>query len=731
MKAPITAVDRNIVFGAALDDAWALYRLPTQSYPGLTVSRKLEFKDYLEAFAYRIEADFQILRVSRTWAVEDYAKRVLTTLDPRHGQRLLLEAHLDKHRQALGSREIVRPEVYLAVRLEGRERGLAGLLQARGSLLDRLREAVGLRDAAALSVADRTRLRIAEQRTYERVFSYLDSERAASDDVEWLVRRNYTRGLGDPRCDSHFRPQAITFADEDGSERWEPRQVDLLRLHNSRVRVDARGLEVQSELGDAHQALLVVGSLPETTIFPGPEAELLYAPLESLPFPVDAALSVEWVPNRDAVALARKRKVDADNIYDEESHGAHGPSFDAAERPAAARELEARLTGSERPPLLRAALTLAIGARTVEEREERIDQLRSAFGRIELHRPLGEQHRLFLTMLPGAEFPLPEYREHLLPEQFAAMVPTAANHAGSEVGPYIGYTLEGHQPIQFDLAEACQQSRPPTVLLAGTLGSGKTLAEELLAWMGFLQGSKVVDIDPKGDHHLDRLPGVEGRMETIELSGSEQWRGLLDPLRIAPAEMAFDLTVSFLTDLLPRDNDEAVLAVQEAVKYVVDDAAKTGPAATCSDVVRRLEQMNVAGAELAARALKVHVDTGLAQLGFASPGKRPPAVGDADIISLRIRNLPRPVPGSPRADYTQEERIGAAVLRLVAIYAMNLMGGDKRRHKVLGFDEAWFLMQDSIGRRLIEQLDRWGRAENATTAAGHPPRRPTPRRSTT
>jgi AAA domain-containing protein len=715
VRQPITAVDRNIVFSSSLADPWALYRLATQSYPGLTVSRKLEFKDYLEAFAYRIEADFKLLRVARAWAVDDYVRRVLATLDPRHGRRELLERQLETHRARLAEREIARSEVYLAVRLGGRGRAPGGLFSGDGSPLARLREALGLRDPAALSGGQRERLRAAELRAFERVSAYLEAERASSDDVEWLVRRNYTRGLGEPRLDPHFRPQAITFTGEDGSESWEPRQVDLLRLHNSQLRVGARGLEVESELGAAHQALLVLGALPETTLFPGPEAELLYAPLEAAPFPVDAALSVEWIPNRDALALARKRKVDADNIYDEESQGAHGPSADAAERPAAARELEARLSDSERPPLLRAAITLAVGAASVEERERRVDQLRSAFGRIELHRPLGEQHRLFLAMLPGSGFPLPEYREHLVCEQFAAMVPTAANHAGSDVGPYIGYTLEGHQPIQFDLAEACQQSRPPTVLLAGTLGSGKTLCEELLIWTSFLQGSRVVDIDPKGDHHLDRLPGVAGRMEEIELSGSERWRGLLDPLRIAPAEMRFDLAVGFLAELLPRGNERALLAVQEAVKFALADARKSGPPATSTDVVRRLERMAGEGAELAARALAVHLDSGLAQLGFASPGRRPPAVGEADLVSLRIRNLPRPVPGTPRADYTQEERIGAAVLRLVAIYAMSLMGGDRRRHKVLGFDEAWFLMQDSAGRRLIEQLARWGRAENATT----------------
>ena len=44
---------------------------------------------------------------------------------------------------------------------------------------------------------------------------------------------------------------------------------------------------------------------------------------------------------------------------------------------------------------------------------------------------------------------------------------------------------------------------------------------ELLLYQAFLQGSRIVDIDPKGDHLLDELPGVGDNTEVIELSGGE------------------------------------------------------------------------------------------------------------------------------------------------------------------------------------------------------------------
>ena len=718
---PVIYAHENILF-AAPRDPWGLYKLTPESYPGLPVSGKHQVKEALEAFAFRIEADFQVLRVHRGWSVEEYIEGALSTMSRRAGHPELFEPYLNRHRRVLAGRNVVRPEVFVAVRLRDPARDPMTIMNqtlSRGGvkeMIGALRDQLGLSDPRGMSTGELRKIVDRERRTYERVLSYLDCGRATTSEIQWLIRRGYTRGLGEPRLDAHWRPTAISFHTEGDTQRYRPVEGDLMRLHDSRVEIAARSLIVDSEVGRSHQAVLVVGALPEETVFPGHDAELMFTPFEALDFPVDVIFHAEWLPNSAAVALARKRKVDADNIYDEEATGQHGPSADAYERPAAARELEARLTATDRPPLLKATLSIAVGAPTAKELEARIERLRSEWGRIELHRPLGEQHRLFLGMFPAQQVPVADYCEHLLIEQFAAMVPTACNWAGSEVGPYIGHTLTGSmQPILFDLAEASERSRPPTVLMAGTLGSGKTIALEGLYYQAFMAGSRIVDIDPKGDHHLDRLPGIDGHLEQIELSASTQWRGLLDPLRIGAPEIRWDLTVGFLSDLLPSPRDEWIIAIQEATKQLTDGMLAGGQAGSCSEVLELLRAGD-RHAKGAARALSVHADSGLAQLGFAHPENPLPPIGHAQVTTLRIRNLPRPEPGVARADYSSQEKLGVAILRLVAMFAMRLAGSDRKLHKVLGFDEAAFLMKSSsAGRALIEQLTRWGRSENATT----------------
>ena len=68
MRPPISFVYGNCVFGGSLDDCWAAFSVQAASYQWLSEDGKrgrfLELLGAIEA----IEADLQILRVSRRWA---------------------------------------------------------------------------------------------------------------------------------------------------------------------------------------------------------------------------------------------------------------------------------------------------------------------------------------------------------------------------------------------------------------------------------------------------------------------------------------------------------------------------------------------------------------------------------------------------------------------------------------------------------------------------------------
>jgi hypothetical protein len=66
-----------------------------------------------------------------------------------------------------------------------------------------------------------------------------------------------------------------------------------------------------------------------------------------------------------------------------------------------------------------------------------------------------------------------------------------------------------------------------------------------------------------------------------------------------------------------------------------------------------------------------------------------------------------------RADYSQAERIGEQLVRLIAMFAMHLMGSERGRLKLFSFDEGWRLLGDPAGRSLLVALQRMGRSELA------------------
>jgi len=92
-----------------------------------------------------------------------------------------------------------------------------------------------------------------------------------------------------------------------------------------------------------------------------------------------------------------------------------------------------------------------------------------------------------------------------------------------------------------------------------------------------------------------------------------------------------------------------------------------------------------------------------------------PPVGTGQVTYLPIRDLPGPEPGQRRSEYSQAERIGEQIVRLIAMFAMHLMETERGRLKLFSFDEGWRLLGDPVGRTLLSSLQRMGRSERAVS----------------
>src|SRR3954464_9648755 len=75
-RQPITFMHGNLVWGPFTDEVWALYRLEMHSYEGRPRRGKIDLMGDLADAADGLNADFQLLRISRQWSLEEYAAGV-------------------------------------------------------------------------------------------------------------------------------------------------------------------------------------------------------------------------------------------------------------------------------------------------------------------------------------------------------------------------------------------------------------------------------------------------------------------------------------------------------------------------------------------------------------------------------------------------------------------------------------------------------------------------------
>ncbi len=683
MRPPISLVYGNLVFGTDLDDGWAAFAVPTSSYEWLSEDGKRERFLALLGALEALAADIQILRVSRRWEVGGYAEEMAGD-----SRAITLTRYVAAHVQRLEELDAQRPVLFLLVSLRDPERDVASYVSRAAERHPRewlagLRRGLLPGDRRLLRAAELERVRVRADQAHARLADYLDARPVTGAELQWLVRRAFCRDLGEPLVDGLHEPRALVF-ERNGEAVLAPLEGDVLRWMDSWVEHRPRALRVESELGVSWQAQLVVGALPELVHFPGARAELMFAPVESLPFGVDLSLNARFLPNELALRIARRRIQDADQILRAESDGEQGATDLGYRRTQEARDLLAHLQSSSRPPLLRATLAIALAARTEEELEERVEMCRRAYGEIRLHRPLGDQLALFCQHLPGQRTRVAGYDDTLTAEQVAAMMPTATHEAGSASGFYLGHTLTGSaRPVRLSLREGSDSDRNATILSVGALGSGKTTLDQKLKYEAFLLGARVIDCDPKGDHRFHLLEQVAPHVECITLRPDPALRGVLDPLRVAPEHLRQDTAVSFLRDLLPGRAEPAwETAVVGAVDRVLRRARTT---ATCLEVVRALREGDETDAQVA-KTLEVYARSGLTQLGFADPAVKLPPVGHHQVTYLPIRDLPAPQPGTARSEHSQAERVGEQIVRLIAMFAMHLMGAERERLKIFSLD---------------------------------------------
>lgn len=553
----------------------------------------------------------------------------------------------------------------------------------------------------------------------------LGAEPATPTELGWLLYRSVGLGLTPPDR------RATSLGAEDIVALTE--HIDRYRTpYGSTVRLVNRLTEEE-----CHVAVLTVGRMEPLEIPQKHQPWLHLA--DEMPWPVETSSRVDVLgPAGSAASLERRLRMIRSQQGDYADHTMDSPP--ELER-LAKRALEvgdeigtglpvdsSRVHGWHR---------LAVAGATSKECLERAEELKRLYyqrARAILQHPK-HQDRLAREFVPGEPVGDTMHLRRMPVKLFAAAVPQAAAAVGDGRGDLIGHTTgTGHRPVMFDPHFPMEvRERSGLAVFVAEPGGGKSTLMGALGYLAARRGVQVTLLDPSGPlAKLAKMPALRGHSRVVNLAGAEY--GTLAPYALIPTpvrqdfakgttgqrefEIAIDsaryerlaVVHDICTMLLPP-----AVARKEDTPTVLGEALRQVPkeeTSTLEDVIQRLLDAGDVPSKNLANLLIDKSEMPLARLFFGSP---PPGLlsVDAALTVITMGGLRLPDLSVDRQDWSLEESLAVPMLHTAHLLAVRrCYGGDMRRRKLVGLDEAHFMQGWASGRSFLVRLARDSRKWN-------------------
>lgn len=715
---PVKYFEENLVFGQ--DGAvYAYYELQRFNYDYRSMDDKLSLHANLEAFYWNIHLDTHALVVPEYQSLEEQRQAMerglCDELEPA-GRK-----HIQTAIEHLHGKEVHQNRFFMGVKLKpATVKGLSFINELRYIWKDfkrYLNNQAGA-DAPEIFEEEIQAYRVQEEMIYSRINGYLRAKRVDTADLEWLIRRGFYRGIGEAPRRKDWKPKALP-AEVRGKKGIRPAR-DILTLAEGRFD-DSHGRNliveqhVSGKTRKGFMAFLTISHIPDKSPFPG--LEWLYH-LQSLSFPVEASVRTETIEYGKALSQVLKKKKE---LKAEDEHAAESgveTAYHILHSRQDANELENHLR-TDKFPLITTSVVLCVYASTPEELNLRIQLVKDLYSdmMIQVEVPYGDQWRAFNEFIPGAKRYITDYIHYMEPAAVAASMIGATRQLGDGHGHFIG--MSRNLPVFFQHDRGPKDKKLSTTASAafiGSLGAGKSLGANLLAYQALLNGAKVLIFDPKDEraHWVDSLPELREMTRVVTLRASMDDRGKLDPLvgATSPSEkQAAAQTAKKIMQFLARSKDGTYEAI--VIGKAVDEVMKQ-PDPCMMKVIDQLREVAEAAPEKRRDNLEEIVDV-LSYLATSGQGQLLFGDGTQKAIDLSMRLTILQVEDLKLPDESQTDygRMAIALLMAISDFSRRFSNQSSNDFKLVLFDESWRLAKVSEGRAILEELVRTGRSKNA------------------
>ncbi len=722
---PVKYFEGNLIFGTN-GQVYAGYALPDQHYEYRSEHDQLTLHDRLQRFYWNTKADTHALIVPRFQSIAE----PFNVWNLRKPPKELAEEgtrYIEECMEFLRGREVSQYRFYMFVRLQETDVSGSFFAQLKYAAKDfkrYLADRSGV-DAPEIFEEEMEAYSMQEQLVFDRIEEDLAGERVTAEEIQWLIRRGFYRGIGEVPIRKGWEPKADRIQSK-GKKARRPREREILTLTEGLFDATAgRRLTVEQVVdGKArkgYMAFLTISYFPDHLEFPGDEW-LLW--LNRLPYGVEASVRTEYLDYREALDKVRnkKKEIAAEDEHAEDS-GVRA-SQQLTESESEANQLERDLS-QDKFPILKTSIILCVSAASERELQLRVQAVQDLYTDelFQVEVPYGDQWRSFNEMIPGGERLITDYIHFMEPATVAASMIGFSRQLGDGEGFYIGDS--GHQPVFFLHDRGPRHPELTTTgsaVIVGKVGKGKSLLAKLLAYTALLMRAKGVVFDPKDEWRkvLRLLPELQEISRIVTLRSVEEDRGKLDPLAGASKEELVEAgeTAKRILQFLARTPDGTYEAtvLGRAVDQVISEARdRENPRhPSMLQVLKYLkERMEEAPERRRDRLEEIHevlsyqAFSGQTQLLFGD-GTQKPIELTQQLTVLQVEGLVLPQDGE-----TDFGRIGLAVMMAISDFSRRFSNQTSDQFKFVLFDEAWRLSKVKEGRDILEELIRTGRSKNS------------------
>ena len=715
MQYPMKYIENNLVWNHD-GECFAYYELVPYNYSFLSVEQKEVVHDaFRQLIAQNRDGKIHALQISTESSIRAAQER-----SKAHASGKLCEAALrriDGQTDALVSmigENQVDYRFYIGFKLLLNEQDNTGLGRQAASLFSGF-----LRDVNHNLMGDFASMPNDEILRYQKMEKLLESKisrrfkvrRLDKNDFGYLLEHLYGQS-GTAYEDYAFHLPKKKLKGETLVKRY-----DLIKPTRCLLEEHGRYLRIAQEDAETYAAYFTISDVVGELDFPS--SEIFYYQQQQFTFPVDTSMNVEIIANKKALSTVRNKKKELKDLDNHAWESGDETSTSVAEALESVNELETEL-GQSKEAMYKLSYVVRVTAPDVEELKRRCNAVRDFYDdmNVKLVRPVGDMIGLHHEFIPASCRYMNDYIQYVTSDFLAGLGFGAAQMLGEKDGIYIGYGVDTGRNVYLQPALASQGVKGSvtnalSAAFLGSLGGGKSFANNLLVYYAVLNGARALIVDPKaerGNWKRD-LPEIADEINIVNLTSDEQNKGMLDPYvimrRPKDAEsLAIDI-LTFLTGISSRDGERFPI-LRRAVRTVTNSKRR--------GLLCVIDELRKEGSSLAvsiADHIESFTDYDFAHLLFSAGDVKRSISLKKQLNIVQVADLVLPDKGTRFEEFTTMELLSVAMLIVISTFALDFIHMDRSVFKIVDLDEAWSFLNVAQGKTLANKLVRAGRAMNA------------------